>query len=286
MNKWTELRTAYKLAEHKTLSATAEDIGVHRSTVMRHIDVLEEALGIVLFQRNDKGYIPTDAGLEIMKLGAVTENQFTQLVSKLLDSELELKGTLRLTATNDVAYFIMHLISAFMNKYPKMKVDYIGDIRNFDLEYGEADIAIRTGAKPTTPDNIVLPLTTVEMVFCAHKSYLEKIESGSVECLKKMKFIAMKEREEHLIWNEWIHNNVAKENIVFTSASFEVIRRALEAELGVAAIPRKYLDRDPNLAIVTEELSWHFPIWCLAHRDMYKLAKVKAFVEVAKGELE
>ncbi|KNC65158.1 LysR family transcriptional regulator, partial [Pseudoalteromonas rubra] len=67
MNKWTEMRTAYRLAKLGTLSATAQELGVHRSTVMRHIDVLESALGVTLFQRNDRGYLPTEAGLEIMR---------------------------------------------------------------------------------------------------------------------------------------------------------------------------------------------------------------------------
>ena len=54
MDKWNEIRTAYKLAKLRTLSATAQDMGIHRSTVMRHIDALEEHLGVILFQRNDK----------------------------------------------------------------------------------------------------------------------------------------------------------------------------------------------------------------------------------------
>ena len=65
MEKWTEFKTAYKLAKFGTLSATAKDLGIHRSTVMRQIDVLEESLGVKLFQRNDKGYLPTEAGLEV-----------------------------------------------------------------------------------------------------------------------------------------------------------------------------------------------------------------------------
>lgn len=282
MNKWTELRTAYKLAKHRTLSATADDIGVHRSTVMRHIDVLEEALGVVLFQRNDKGYIPTEAGLEIMKLGTVTENQFSQLEARLLNFEEELSGTIRLTAINDMAYFIMPYVQKYLAKYPKMKVDYIGAIRNFDLEYGEADIAIRTGDKPTTPDNIVIPIYNVEIVLCAHKSYLEKVRSGTTEELQQHKFIAMKQRFSQLPWIDWIHKNIPKEQIIFHSPSLQVIEPAIEAGMGIAAIPKKLVERNPNLCVISDEFSWDFPMWCLVHRDMYRLGKIRAFVEVIK----
>ena len=168
MEKWTELRTAYKLAKLGTLSATAEEIGVHRSTVMRHIDALEEHLGVVLFQRNDKGYIPTEAGLEIQRLGEVTDNQFSNLSGRLQSKEQPLQGTLTITMVNETASLLLPTINQYQAQHPGMRVNIVGDLRNFNLEYGEADIAIRGGLKPETPDNIVMPLfTDKNKIMCA-----------------------------------------------------------------------------------------------------------------------
>lgn len=138
MDKWNEIRTAYKLAQHQTLSATAQEMGVHRSTVMRHIDTLEAELGVLLFQRNDKGYLPTEAGLEIMRLGEVTENHFSQLGAQIKSKEQALSGTLTVTAINDMASMLMPVIQQYQRCYPNMRVDFIGDLRKFNLEYGEA----------------------------------------------------------------------------------------------------------------------------------------------------
>ena len=49
MNRWYFIRTAYRLAKLGTISATAEELEVHRDTVLRHIDALEEELDVKLF---------------------------------------------------------------------------------------------------------------------------------------------------------------------------------------------------------------------------------------------
>jgi len=187
MDKWTELRTAYKLAKLGTLSATALEIGVHRSTVMRHIDVLESNLRVKLFQRNDRGYIPTEAGIELMRLGEVTDDHFTQLETRLVNQEHNLSGTLTLTCVNEITRLLMPTINEYQAQHPAMSVDIIGDLRNFNLEYGEADLAIRAGPKPTTLDNIVMPLLDVNFTLCADETsdnwVFANSDSAAIACL-------------------------------------------------------------------------------------------------------
>ncbi|MGF1847576.1 hypothetical protein BCT93_14120 [Vibrio lentus] len=284
MDKWNEIRTAYKLAQHQTLSATAQEMGVHRSTVMRHIDTLEAELGVLLFQRNDKGYLPTEAGLEIMRLGEVTENHFSQLGAQIKSKEQALSGTLTVTAINDTASMLMPVIQQYQRCYPNMRVDFIGDLRKFNLEYGEADIAIRSGDKPTTPDNIVFPIASVEMVLCAHKSYIEQYGLPQDNNWQQHRFIAMKERPQHLLWNEWIYDTVPETQVVFLCSSVQVAARALESGCGIAVMPREFVERDEDLISVSSSLVWPMPVWALVHRDMYNLKKIRAFIEILRGD--
>ena len=284
MDKWNEIRTAYKLAKLKTLSATAQDMGVHRSTVMRHIDSLEEALGVTLFQRNDKGYIATEAGLDIMRLGEITETHFAQLPDRLKQNEAALEGSLSITSVADIASMIMPSILKYQQKYPKMRIDYLDDIRNFKLEYGEADIAIRAGKKTTTPDNIVLPLIQVSLTFSAHKSYIEKHGLPSLETLSQHRFVALKDRPNHLVWNEWIYQNIADENIIFKSANHQVLAQVISKGGGIGAMPKHSLEQIPDLVEVPTPDDWQVSIWVLVHRDMYNMPKIKAFIDLLKQD--
>lgn len=280
MDKWNEIRTAYHLAKLGTLSATAEQLGVHRSTVMRHIDTLEESLGLTLFQRNDKGYLPTEAGLEIMRLGEVTDNQFSQLSSRLKSSEQILEGTITITIVSEMASILMPAIKRYQSLYPDMNVELVGDIRNFNLEYGEADIAIRAGDRPTTPDNIVRPLLDTQLVLCAHKGYVEQYGLASLDTISEHRFIALKDRPEHLIWNEWIHNSVDKKKIAILGSSQQLLTHALFAGCGIGVLPKEAVVENDELIEMPIAFDWQVSIWALVHRDMLNMPKIRKFLDI------
>lgn len=286
MDKWNEIRTAYHLAKLGTLSATAEQLGVHRSTVMRHIDTLEESLGVVLFQRNDKGYLPTEAGLEIMRLGEVTDNHFSQLSSRLKTQEQELEGTIRITLVSEMSSILMPTIQQYLLQHPKMNFELLGDIRNYKLEYGEADIAIRGGEKPTTPDNVVLPLLNAELTLCVHKDYVREHGMPELANLTEHKFVVLNERPEHLVWNEWIHQNVPKSNLSILSSNQHILTQALMSGCGLGVMPKQtVLDSDALIEIETD-FDWNVSIWILIHRDMFHMPKIKKFLELLREQTE
>jgi len=282
VDKWNEIRTAYKLAKLGTLSATAEDIGVHRSTVMRHIDSLEESLGITLFQRNDKGYIPTEAGLDIMRLGEVTNSHFSQLASRLKSKEQILEGTLAITMVSEMVGIILPAINAYQLLYPKMSIELIGDIRNFKLEYGEADIAFRAGDKPTTPDNVVLPLLQIDLVLCAHQTYIDQYGFPTKAELSQHRFIALNDRPAHLDWNEWIYQHIPKQNIVVSASNQQLLTQALMAGCGISVFPRQAVLERKDLIEIPVNTDWKMSVWILVHRDMFTMPKVKKFLDILK----
>lgn len=283
MDKWNEIRTAYKLAKLGTLSATAEDMGVHRSTITRHIDILEENLGIKLFQRNDKGYIPTQAGLEVMRLGEVTETHFSQLSSQLSHDGHNLEGSLRITCIGEMVSMVMPSVKTYQSLYPRMHVEIIGDLRNFKLEYGEADIAIRAGKKPVTLDNVVWPFLQATMVLCVHDKYIEEYGMPTQADLKLHRFIALNSRPKHLVWNEWIHNNIPTGQIAILGSSQQVLTHALLAGCGIAAIPKSTVDERSDLIEISQDEGWNISAWLLVHRDMKNMPKIRKFVDVLLG---
>ena len=77
MDHWLELRTAYRLAELGTVSAAAEDLGVHRATVNRHVDAIETAFGAKFFQRHARGYTLTEAGRDLLDVASRVDELIT-----------------------------------------------------------------------------------------------------------------------------------------------------------------------------------------------------------------
>ena len=60
---WDLYRTFLAVLEHGSLSAAARALGLTQPSVGRHIDELQEQLGIVPFTRSQSGLVPTDTAI-------------------------------------------------------------------------------------------------------------------------------------------------------------------------------------------------------------------------------
>ena len=98
MDHWDEVRTAYQVARLGTVSGAAEVLGVHHATVIRHIDALEGRLGVKLFQRHARGYTPTEAGQDLLKVAKAADDQFHQLGARLKGHGDGVTGDLTVTS--------------------------------------------------------------------------------------------------------------------------------------------------------------------------------------------
>ena len=67
MENWDEVKTAYQVARMGTVSGAADVLGVHHATVIRHVDALEQRLGVKLFQRHARGYTATEPGMDLRR---------------------------------------------------------------------------------------------------------------------------------------------------------------------------------------------------------------------------
>ena len=163
MDNWDEVRTAYQVARMGTVSGAAEVLGVHHATVIRHIDAIEARLGVKLFQRHARGYTPTEAGDDLLRVAQATEDQFNQLVGRMKGRGEDVSGELVVTSLGSIAPLVVPTLTAFQEMHPDLIVRYLTGDRLFRLEYGEAHVAIRAGSAPDQPDNVVQPFRQEEV---------------------------------------------------------------------------------------------------------------------------
>ena len=97
MDNWDEVKTALHVARIGTVSGAAEVLGVHHATVIRHIDALEERLGVKLFQRHPRGYTATEAGEDLCRVAQTAQEQFAQFASRARGQGDSVSGELVVT---------------------------------------------------------------------------------------------------------------------------------------------------------------------------------------------
>ncbi len=59
---WDDLRIIKAIGESGALAAAAKLLGVNNTTISRRLSLVEETLGVTLFDRRRTGYVPTPPG--------------------------------------------------------------------------------------------------------------------------------------------------------------------------------------------------------------------------------
>ncbi|MEM6532963.1 MAG: LysR family transcriptional regulator [Myxococcota bacterium] len=118
MQHWVEFHTAYVLALQGTASAAAEVLGIHRSTVIRHIEALEEHVGLKLFYRHSKGYTTTESGEELIRSGKSAEHEYRQFLGRMALRRTEVLGQLIVCTSGPISTLLLETARRFRADYP------------------------------------------------------------------------------------------------------------------------------------------------------------------------
>lgn len=284
---WDEIRTAYQVARVGTVSGAAEALGVHHATVIRHIDALEGRLGAKLFQRHARGYTPTEAGQDLLNVAAQTDDQFTQLAGRIKGRGDEVTGELIVTSLDALSPLIVPAIGEFMRRHPDLRVRLMTDQRLFRLEYGEAHVAIRAGALPDQPDNVVQPLFVQTQRLMASRAYVDRfgtLETGNVG---EHRFVGATEESPRAPYYRWLNENVPTGSVFFRVTSMKAAKAAVMAGIGIGFVADWDREGTDDLVEVLPPLEdWSAKIWLVTHMDLHRTAKVQTFVRFLKEQVK
>ncbi len=150
-NRWVALpqleavRVFAAVAEFLSFREAALALGLPRSTVSRHIGLLESALGARLLQRTTRRVSLTNAGELFFAEVTPALQSIGDAGRRLLDAQGEPRGLLRLSATPSAAERVGALMLDFVEQNPHVRVDLDFSDRQIDLVAEGFDLAIRTG---------------------------------------------------------------------------------------------------------------------------------------------
>ncbi|MCT4683179.1 MAG: LysR family transcriptional regulator [Roseicyclus sp.] len=283
---WDEIRTAYQVARMGTVSGAAEVLGVHHATVIRHIDALEGRLGAKLFQRHARGYTPTEAGQDLLTVAGQTDDQFSQLASRIKGRGDEVTGDLLVTSLDSLAPLLVPAIGEFMADHPDLRVKLISDQRLLRLEYGEAHVAIRAGKLPDEPDNVVQPFFTQTLRLMASADYVARhgmLEEGT---LAGHRFIGTTEDTPRAPNFRWLMETVPPSSVYLRVTSMKAVKTAVRSGIGIGFIADWDDEGTEGLVEMLPPLEeWSAKIWLVTHMDLHRTAKVQTFVRFLKEKV-
>ncbi len=287
MESWDEVRTAYHVARVGTVSGAAEVLGVHHATVIRHIDALEHVLGVKLFQRHARGYTPTEAGNDLLRVAGATDDQFSQLLGRLKGRGDGVSGELVVTSLSALTPELIPILADFRNEHPEVVLRYLTSDRVFRMEYGEAHVAIRAGKAPEEPDNVVQPFRKLGMRLVAAQSYVQRFGlPASVDDFKDHSFVGADSGATRAPFYLWLKQVVSHENIAFRVTDSRAMPDAVVNGAGIGFVPDTFNLEENDLVEVHEPLDeWQTPLWIVTHVDLHRTSKVQTFLTFLKERI-
>lgn len=287
MTNWDNARFFLAVARTGTLRGAAARLCVDQATVGRRIAALEEALSARLFLRTPTMYVLTSAGEALVAPAESMEQAVHQIERRIAGMDDQLSGTIRVATTDSLGKrFVVPAIAELRAAHPGIDIVCVTSPGLANLTRREADVAIRT-LRPESPDLIVRRLAQLESGIYASRAYLaargEPREGGSFEGHD----LVMYQRPVlPSMWESLCGEPIQRGRVAFQTSSTMMLFEAAIAGLGVTELPCFRADSEPELVRVMRNRGDHFDIWLVAHADLYKTARMQAFIEVVAHEFE
>jgi DNA-binding transcriptional LysR family regulator len=175
---WDLYRSFLAVLQEGSLSGAARALGLTQPTVGRHIDTLEQALGLSLFTRSQAGFIATDAAHALQPYAETLSSASAALLRAASGmgrgADAQIRGTVRVTASEVVSVEVLPpILVRLRDSHPGITIELDVSNRIENLLRRDADIAVRM-QRPEQDVLVARRVGNIELGFHAHRDYLER----------------------------------------------------------------------------------------------------------------
>lgn len=284
---WNHARAFLATEEEGSLSAAARAMGLTQPTLSRQVEALEQALGVVLFERVGRGLVLTPSGLALLEHVRSMGEAAQRLALAATGRSETIEGVITIT-TSEVyaAYLLPPILKKLRAAHPAITVEVLASNRPSDLTRREADIAIRNFASKD-PDLIVKRLRDDLARLYAAKSYKRALgEVNTPADLAAAEFIGFIDLDVLLDGLNGLGFALTRRNFAITSNSHLAQWAMVKQGLGVGVITEAVGDAEPDIVRVLPRMPpIQFPRWLAVHRELNTSRRVRTVFDFLAAEL-
>ncbi len=286
-----QLRYVHEVARQGlSISAAADALFTSQPGVSKQIQLLEEELGLQIFQRNGKRLVGvTEPGEQVLVLASRVMREMENI--KRVGEEFSNidTGTLTIATTHTQArYRLPVAVKAFMKQYPQVKLNiHQGNPSQVteQVASGEADIGIATESISLNPQLLCLPAYQWNRcLVMLHDHPLLKATPLTLEKIVEYPLITydFAFTGGTLVTRVFSDAGVSP-NVVLTAIDADVIKTYVSLGLGVGMLANMAYDkeRDANLSML--DVSHLFPpstTYIGVRKDAYLRGYMLGFIEL------
>ena len=275
---WNDLRYVLAISRDRTLLRAAETLGVAHTTVGRRLKLLEEQLGVRLFDRTPEGFVPTAAGEDLAAVAERVEGEVLSVEGRVLGRDALLRGRLRVSTLDILFYSFENAFTSFMDRYPSIELTVTTSSETVSLTRREADVVLRLSNAP--PQHLVgRKIGRVQFAVYASGSLMEEVGEGAP--LNAFPWIGWDERQNWRWFDVWLEKNAPDANIVVRlSNNPMLIAHAIRSGIGVQLLPCFLADPDPLLQRAADfDETFRVDLWLLTTPNLRTNSRIRAFMD-------
>jgi DNA-binding transcriptional LysR family regulator len=252
--KWLPLNAlrAFEAAgQHLSFTAAANSLTVAQSAVSRHVIVLENFLGVTLFERRPQQLVLTEAGRHILPAVSKSFDRIDQALSEVIKEKGRPKRVLKVALPTTFAHRLaIPILRDFRSEHPGITLEIVSKPSSGVEVDGDVDIAI-VYSEPRVTDSILDLLWMVRStILCSPKLLqaqgLDRADPARLIASCDLLHVKIEDRPRHFFW-EMLARSLGRPDLpvdrglVFDTAQLAV-QYALSGDGLVLADPQLFQD--------------------------------------------
>lgn len=277
---WDDINLIASVAAFESLRQAAKALGINASTLVRHMERLETALGTMIFDRHPQGFVLNEAGLVVADIARDMQRQFFRLTD-VASKDQNPSGHVRIAITEGLGTFwVAPRIARFAVDNPDIIINLESSMELRNPLRNEADIAIQF-RKPDNPDLIVARLCHMHIYPFASLAYIENhgIPLSGQSARSHRIVIQEASQFSNDVIEDFLRAKKLQSSVAFITNSSISHLYAVERGLGIGGLPTFSLAMGAGLVPIDINLQHSMEVWISYRRDMRRLKRVSIVIE-------
>ena len=271
------IQSFYAVAREGSIAAATSAGAGARSTLSRHIALLESEMSVTLFKRVGDGLSLTQIGEDLFRLAGEINLAASGWATAAISQQDLIQGPVRIIASSGIAARILpDIISKLAASEPGIKIELVADGDRNNMSIHNADISIRTVA-PTQLNLLARKLGEMHLGAYASLEYLER-RGTPLTLLDLEDHDLVGEDQMSTFQNEMkVYGlEISPNEFRFRCDNYIVAWNLVVAGCGIGMTHIRYGDAEPRVKrIFTEIPVLKLPLWISSHSELKTSPRVR-----------
>ena len=285
---WELIHVFTAVAKLGSLSKAAKALNTSQPTLSRQIALLENKLGITLFERSTQGLKITELGSKLIESSNLMLQASEQFLRSASGSTLSLAGNIRISANEIIGlYYLPEAITAFNQLYPEIQVEVDISNQTTSLHKRDADIALRM-FRPKQPDLIAKRLPDIQLNIVASKEYLSKHgHPKSVREINQHNLIGFDREPQFLKSIQQLGLPLTETNFHFKTDFLPLQVELARKGAGITITHKHLIKQWSELEVLMSDIAIpNLEFWLVCHADVQHNRRIRVLMDFLSIHME